>query len=123
MAERPTKTFKTLVVASTLTMTGLGEGMSYSDIQECMEWLCGHPVWTHEMIHGPTQEEMRTEGYDQFPDMPTPAEAKDDYQAAAAKAIANYGETVSVMQGQEKRHEHPRDTLKTVAPNARILEI
>lgn len=117
-----TKQFPTLVVASTITGIGL-TNMKFSDMHECAEWLCGYPVWTHELVHGPTQDQYVTEGYEQFPNMPTPAEAENDYVAAAAKAVAEYGETVVVRQGDSQRHEGPIETLSTVAPHAEVITV
>jgi hypothetical protein len=120
MAE--TKQFPTLIVASTITGIGL-TNMKFSDMHECAEWLCGHPVWTHELVHGPTKDEYITEGYEQFPAMPTPADAEDDYVAAAAKAISAYGETVEVRQGNSKRHEGPMQTLRSMVPDADVIAV
>lgn len=121
MAE--TKEFSTLVVASTITGISLCDGLTVSQFHECAEWLCGHPVWTHELVHAPTKDRYVTEALEQFPDMPTAIEAHENLSAAAAKAIAAYGIKVSVKRGQHERRENPADTLHSVAPNAKVVII
>lgn len=115
------KTFPTLQVASTITGVGLAEGMTYSDIQEVASHLLGAPIWTHELVHEPTKDAYVEEGYRQFPDMPSIAEAEADYRAAAAKAIAAYGDTVEVEEGTHGRRESPVDTLSRMVPAEKIV--
>lgn len=114
------KTFPTLHVASCITGIGLCEGMNYSRMQEIASHLFGTPIWTHELAHRPTVDACREEGYRQFPAMPTQAEAEANWQAAADKAVAAYGETVTVAEGTHGRREHPVDTLAAMVPAERI---
>lgn len=118
-----TKTFPTLHVASCLTGYGLCQNMSYSTVQEIASHLFGAPIWTHELVHAPTNDAYTQEGYRQFPDMPTAAEAEADWQAAAAKAVAAYGETVVVAEGQHDRRENPIDTLAAMVPAEKIVAV
>jgi hypothetical protein len=118
-----TKTFPTLHVATCLTGIGLCEDISYSRVQEIASHLFGAPIWTHELIHAPTLDAYKSEGYRQFPDMPTAAEAEADYEAAARKAVATYGETIDVVEGTHGRREHPVDTLSRLVPADRIIEV
>jgi hypothetical protein len=117
-----TKKFPTLIVASTMTGIALTK-TTFSEMMECASWLCGYPIWTHELAHGPTIDQYKTEGYEQFPAMPTKAEAEADYVAAAAKAISAYGEAVEVRQGSSKRHEGPVDTLRAMAPHVDVIPV
>jgi hypothetical protein len=117
------KTFPTLHVASTITGIGLTTGMTYSHMQEIASHLFGAPLWTHELVHEPTKDAYVEEGYRQFPDMPTSAEAAANYKTAAAKAIAAYGDTVSVAQGTHGRREHPVDTLSRMVPPEKIVVV
>lgn len=118
-----TKTFPTLHVASCLTGVGLCEGLSYSRVQEIASHLFGGPVWTHELVHQPTQDAYTEEGYRQFPDMPTRVEAHDDWQGAALKAISAYGDSVSVQEGMHGRRENPLDTLRAIKPDADVVVV
>lgn len=118
-----TRTFPTLHVASTITGIGLTEGMNYSDMQEIAAHLFGAPIWTHELVHEPTKDAYVEEGYRQFPDMPSQAEAEADFKAAAAKAIAAYGDTVDVAEGTHGRRESPVDTLSRMVPPEKIVVI
>lgn len=117
-----TKQFPTLVIASTITGIGL-TNMRFSDMHECAEWLCGHPVWTHELVHGPTKDQYVTEGYEQFPNMPTPNEAESDYISAAAKAVAEYGDFVTVKRGNSTRQEDPIETLRAMVHDAEVVAV
>ncbi|WP_084398322.1 DUF7736 domain-containing protein [Henriciella aquimarina] len=108
MAE--TKEFPTLQIASAITGIGLCEGMKYSDMQVAFDHILGRPVWTHELGHGATTEKVRELGFAQFPDMPAREEAQADWKAAAAKALAAYGETVTVRRGQDVREADPIST-------------
>lgn len=101
------KEFRTLVVASTATGIGLADKLSFSDIHECAEWLCGHPVFTHELVHKPTVERYRAEVIRQFPNMPTTEEAHADFEAAAVKATKAYGDKISVQRGSSERNASP----------------
>lgn len=111
MAEEPntpeTKEFPTLLVASTMTGIGLGDGLTFSDVQECAEHLFGGPVWTHELAYEPIYSQYKAEALRQFPDMPTREEAEADYKAAAKAAVERYGQTVSVKRGNCKRDIGP----------------
>lgn len=113
-------TISALVVASAITGIGLTT-MTFSDMHEVIEWLFGGPVWTHEMVHAPTKDIYVSRGYEQFPDMPTQAEAEQDYRAAAAKALACYGQTIRVVRGEDGRQAGPMRTLLDIKPDAEII--
>lgn len=117
------KTFPTLHVATCITGIGLCEGITYSNMQEIASHLFGASIWTHELAHGPTNDAFTQEGYRQFPDMPTPAEANADYAAAAAKAVAAYGETILVEEGTHGRRENPLNTLSAMVDPDKIVVV
>lgn len=117
------KTFPTLHVASCVTGTALCEGFNYSRMQEIASHLFGGPVWTHELVHAPTRDAYVEEGYRQFPDLPTRAEAEADYEAAARKAVAAYGETLTVEEGKHGRRESPVDTLGNMVGHDKVIVV
>lgn len=117
------KTFPTLHVASTITGIAMDEGMTFSRMQEIASHLFGAPIWTHELVHEPTKDAYVEEGYRQFPDMPTAAEAEADYRTAAAKAVAAYGDTIEVEEGSHGRRESPVDTLSRMVPPEKIVVV
>lgn len=106
-----TKRFPTLHVASAITGVGLCDGMKYSTIHEIAEFLAGHPVWTHELGHLEMMQRISDHAREQFPAMPTEEEAQADFRAAAVKALAAYGETVTVRRGSLERGADPISTL------------
>ena len=112
-----TKEFPTLVVATTATGISLGTGINYSNVQECAEWICGHPVWTHELGFGPLMDRVSALAYAMFPLLPTKDAASADWSAAARKAIEDHGETVLVPRGALERDQSPIETLKQMRPN------
>ena len=116
------KEFPTLIVASSVTGITM-TGMTYSDVQRVISWLCGFDIWTHELVHGPTRDMALEECARQFPLMPTQAEAETDWRAAADKAIDAYGATVLVKRGTGTRRAGPVQTLKDIKPDARVIEI
>lgn len=118
------KEYPTLEVASALTGIGLCDIKGgYSKMMEIYSHLLGESIWTHELAHEPTVDAVREEGYRQFPDMPTPAEASADFEAAAAKATAAYGPTVFVHKGAHGRRENPMSTLTAMRPDAEIVPV
>lgn len=116
------KSFNTLHVASAMTGIGLCEGLNYSKVQEIMSHALGRPIWTHEIAHRPTIAEFQAIMESLFPDMPTEIEARSDFQAAAKKAVAAYGETVRIPFGETERPETPVETLQNmIGPDKKII--
>ena len=105
------RTFKTLMVASAATGVGLGTGMSYSDMQEVSSFALGYPIWTHELGDKVTTARVKEAIRSQLPNLPTSEAAHEDYQQAAADALAAYGETVELTEGSMTRGESPIDSL------------
>lgn len=107
------KEFPTLVVATAVTGIGLGnEDIKYSHVHELVEWVCGSPIWTHEIAHRETAAWYRAELLKQFPDMPSKEEAESDHVTAANKAVGVYGPTVTVTRGLFERTADPLSTLR-----------
>lgn len=117
------KEFPTTVVASIATMIHMAEGFKFGDIHECAEWIAGHPIWTHEFADKVVVEMLAADAYSQFPNLPTRDEARADFRVAAAKAIAEYGLTVTVTRGNGIRDKHPLDTLQNAAPDAAVIVV
>lgn len=116
------KQFDTYIVASAITGIGLGPA-SFSDMHEVYDMLLGEGIFTHEMAHAPTVDACTEEGYRQFPEMPTKAEAQEDYAAAREKAERAYGPFVTVKRGAHKRRETPVETLEAMAPSEKIITL
>lgn len=110
MSAKMDKTFPTLAVATAATGVGL-TSMPFSAVHEICEHVIGHPVWTHELGHGAVTDRIRDLLLAQFPELPSPELANEDWQAAAKKATDAYGETMTVPHGSEERAAHPINTL------------
>lgn len=116
------KTFDTYMVASALTGIALGP-CCYADIAEIASMLFGAPIWTHELVHKPTKAVYCDEGFRQFPDMPTKAEAEADWKAARDKAEAAYGHFVEVKRGKHGRRESPVTTLSNMVGEDKVIVV
>lgn len=109
-------TFPTLEVASAATGVALCL-TTFSRMQEIFEAVLGHPVWTHELAHEATVAKLRARVDELFPEMPTRAEAEGDYEKAAEKALAAYGEEVSFLAIKRSRSTGPVSTLCDMRPD------
>jgi hypothetical protein len=116
------KEFPTLVIASATTGVMLFNG-SFGDVHEAIEWLFGGPVWTHEMVHAPTQDIYKSRAFEQFPNLPTTADAQNDWQKAAKKAINEYGAILNVAKGEDGRRAGPVQTILDIKPDAVIIPV
>lgn len=117
-----TKQFGTLEVASALTGIAMCT-TSVTRMSEICAWLLGGPVWTHELIHEPTMDAVKGEGYRQFPLLPQRENAQANWEAAARQAVVIYGETLTVHEGTHGRREHPEDTMRAVGVSGPIVTI
>lgn len=80
----------------------------FSPVHEAAEWLMGHPIWTHEFPR--LSDKMKAAALAQYPDLPT--EVAEGWEATRDAIRARYGETVSVVQGDETRTVDPLMTAR-----------
>jgi len=107
-----TKMLSTLGLAGITTGVALEE-KGFAHIHEAIEWVVGHPVWTHELpAIFPTARALVLE---QFPDMPTAVE-DGKVQEVADSVVARYGNQVEVRQGSARRTKDPLTTLNEMFP-------
>lgn len=109
-----TDRFPTLHVASAMTGVALCDGLSISRMQEISERLVGHSVWTHEFAHPGMRDHICRAGMRLFPLMPDCHEARENWQRAAARAEAIYGEWVELPLVARSRAVSPETTLVEV---------
>lgn len=108
-----TKSFPTHAVMTLYTGVCMGD---FTVAHELMEWVVGHPVWTHEMpSHFPFMKEIFAE---MFPLLPKEAH-KDNWMTMLAEAESTYGKELLIPHGQMQRHNSPLDTLKEIT-NAKM---
>lgn len=98
-----TRDFPTAVIASISTGVLL---CKFSDMHEAVEYLMGHPIWTHHFADEKLCEDMRRAIAGQCPGMPLrgdEGDAKDvngdNYLQYAAKLEAELGKTVKIRKG------------------------
>lgn len=112
-----TKELASVAVASVTTGRMLCDG-SIGPIHEAVEWLVGHPVWTHELsryMPAAVQQALR-----QFPEMPVEMDASGP-EATIAAIQDKFGSVVTVQQGCEERTVSPVESLREIAGSKPII--
>lgn len=116
---QPTKELESLAVASVTTGRMLCDG-SLGPIQEAVEWLVGHPVWTHELpryLPVAAAEALR-----QFPEMPVEMDGTDGgVERTMAEVRGKFGSTVKVSQGSEERTVSPLESIREMVGDKPIV--
>lgn len=78
----------------------------FSKVHEAIEWIMGHPVWTHEFPGFSDRAAALVK--QQFPGMPMGEVT--NWQETAAFLLKKYGFAVPVKRGAEKRGAGPVET-------------
>lgn len=87
--------------------TGIMMAPSFSLVHEAMEFILGHPVWTHEI---PSMRDACVDLIlERYPNLPT-AEPE-DYRVCLAKMGELYPYGISMPKGEHKRTAGPVETL------------
>lgn len=121
MSDSELKTFRSLAVASAATGIGLCEKLNFSLMGEIASHVLGYPIWTHEIpASGPKVWLLLK---DQFPLLPTRAEAEADWKSAAAAMTAAYGDEIAVRTGNGTRKESPLDTLQKMIGDKPVIAV
>ncbi|HQR07021.1 MAG TPA: hypothetical protein PLN21_09375 [Gemmatales bacterium] len=80
---------------------------NFSEAQELMEWIMGHPVWTHEMpMHF---DYAKNTIASLFKGLPGNANSN-NWQEVLAEAVELHGEKVEIPKGVSKRDQSPIET-------------
>lgn len=110
------RTFDPRIIGSITSGVLLMDG--FSKVHEAIEFLSGHPVWTHEL---PSASRAVTPAIlARYPDMPVGD--LEDWQATAAALTGKYGESIPVAPGDGRRDRSPLDTLADmVSPDKTIV--
>lgn len=91
----------------------------FSKVHEAMEFLAGHPVWTHEIPS--VSRAVAPAILARYPDMP--AEPMGNWQAAAAALVAKYGDAIPVAPGDGERDRSPLNTLADMVGPEKVIVI
>jgi hypothetical protein len=110
-----TKDFSTPVVVCTATDISFGNGMTISMLHECVAWVLGYDVFTHELgikaVTGRAADLLR----EQYPDLPSREQAeRPDRLRFLSEFEKSHGFVVPVTRGSDVRERHPLDTLTDV---------
>lgn len=82
----------------------------FSKVHEAIEWVIGHPVWTHELPK--LGEKAASLVKLQHPDLPLGEVAA--WQATADFLLAKHGPSIPLERGSEVRTSNPVSTLAEV---------
>lgn len=128
-----TREFATEVALSLATCASFCD---FAQIHEAVEYVLGHPVWTHEFDNKvwwaaadaviaaePRLERVRTliAGIRATAELCPDPEAF--WKAFVAEAVLQLGPTVRLVRGTAQRTETPVESLKRIAPNAQPIII
>jgi hypothetical protein len=90
----------------------------FSKVHEAIEFMTGHPVWTHELPSA--SRALIPSILARYADMPVGE--LPDWQATATALVEKYGDAISVSAGNGTRERSPLDTLaEMVAPKDIIV--
>ncbi len=107
----------TVSTAALLTLsTGIVMVERFEGVGEAAEAVMGHPVWTHEFPA--LADRMRDLIVAQLPDFPTEANGS-NWTAIRDAAIAQYGDTIEIECGTERRVADPITTLESAMSRSR----
>lgn len=105
MTEPMKKSVSPLALASITTGSLMCE---FGQMHEALEWLVGHPVWTHEL--GSYLTEASRVAIEQHPGLPT--KQPSDWEAMSAALLEQFGPTVEITKGTGQRTEHPIESAE-----------
>jgi hypothetical protein len=83
-------------------------------MHEAIEFLVGHPVWTHEMASETLANHLKELVLEQHPELATfPADkiTRENWQEFLTQAEDIHGKTVMLTQHAEERKENPIESL------------
>lgn len=110
------RTFDPRVIGSITSGILLIDG--FSKMHEAVEFMTGHPVWTHELPS--TSRALIPAILARYPDMPV-GEVP-DWEATATALVEKYGDAITVSAGNVARERSPMDTLaEMIAPKDIIV--
>jgi hypothetical protein len=121
MNDSEMKTFRSLAVASAATGIGLCDKLNFGLMGEIASHVLGYPIWTHEIPAAGPKVWLLLK--DQFPLLPTRAEAEADWKCAATAMTAAYGAEIAVRRGNGSRKESPLDTLQKIVGDKPIITV
>lgn len=105
MSKEAEKTFCPAVLGSITSGTLLVD--DFGKVHEAIEWIVGHPVWTHELPRKAGACSAAITAL--YPDMPT--EHPSDLEACITELRTRYGEALPIARGSQNRTESPVASL------------
>lgn len=126
---------KDFALATVLSVTTGRLLCDFGAMRECVEWIAGHPVWTHEMGHRASTEAWRNEVYAQHPtlaaidssdldhllDSLDPESACRAFVDAQARRLET--STVRLRRGVEDRTQSPIEVLAEMMPDRPVIVV
>ena len=115
-----TKDFPTAAVLSIITGRLLGD---FGEMHETIEWVAGHPVWTHELVT--IGRRLTAAVISQHPELSgIDADlSEENYEDWTARQVSKFGDTLTLIRGSGKRTEHPIESLKKMIGDKPIIQV
>lgn len=116
------KSFSTAALASITTGRLLCD---FSDMHEAIEYLMGHPVWTHELASESLFKLMSMKLREQHPGLPAEDDCNDtNWQQFRDQLVAKLGSTLTITKGEEVRAADPLTTARAMlGPDKPIIAL
>lgn len=95
----------------------------FGKAHELMEWVLGHPVWTHEMLS--YRKSIEAELAKQFPKLPgaLPHVTKENYATVLSNLEGIHGKELEVEQGFGTRDKNPLETAIEMFGEDRVMPV
>lgn len=131
--EPETRDFPIAVVIS--AMSGTLVHPRFGDVHECIEWVMGHPVWTHELGNVNAWVAVMEAVIEQHPALAesfTPPKPEEPLRGDAylafirpwlAEMADKHGTDIALRKGSRKRTESPLAALERIAPGKSVVVV
>ena len=122
--EFPLATILSITTGIYLKTPGRTDG-SFGDIQEAIEWVAGHPVWTHELASKGIRESSAESVFSQHPQLKgvDGGLTKENHEEWTVNQVNQFGETLSLAQGTQVRTENPIESLQKMIGDKPVIPI
>ena len=103
---------------------------NFGDLQDLIEHVAGHSVWTHELIN-PTYPKLALAQHPQLanaekyagPESNDKGQVMEYIKEYIVRARNQFGTTLSIVQGNETRPKSPMESLQEMVPKDKISVI
>lgn len=118
--ELETKDFPTAAILSISTGRLLSP---FEMMHEAIEWVMGHPVWTHELGSEAMANRLKEAVLSQHPQLSEIDVdlTKDNFKEWLKLQVAVFGDTLPLIRGSEVRTENPLESRQRLADDKPVI--